>query len=367
MTTTELFIKTLFPLLGLRKGPDKAPPFDPKKIKRILVVRNDNLGDLILTIPAIRALRQTFPDAFLAVLVHSYTLPVVEGLPWIDKIYSYVKYKHDNHPTRFHAWLEQYRLHKELQRQHFDLAVGIRSEFSPSQGLLIYASAAPWRLGLTPTKKGKDRAFFYNIIAPMPSEEKHEVERSLDLVRTIGADTANKELEFFIPPDRKQQIKNWISQQGINKPIIGIQITQRVTAGRVWAAEKYVKLINSVQDEGVYTPVLIFAPSDSNIANILQQQIENKIITFSSSDLKLFAALLNACALLITLEGGAMHIATAVDTKTIAIFGKTNTNVWHPWGNKHIALKKSNQENDVQVEEVLDIIHRSEINCPTAS
>ncbi len=361
MSPIELIIKTGYTLLGLRKGTDDPPPFEPQKV---LVVRNDNLGDVLLTIPTLRALRQTFPQACLAVLVNAYTRPAVEGIPWIDKIYSYDKFKHGRHPTRLHAWWQQYQLIKELQEEGFDLAIGVRTGFSSSHGHLVYASAARWRLGRAPDKKRKNQAFFYNITVPKATQEKHEVEHSLDVVRTIGIDTVDKQLEFFIPSRCKQEIENWLNQQKIHPPLAGILLSQRVEEGRYWTTDKYVHLIDSLRQQGDLTPILIHAPSDAQITQHIQQTLKKKVTTFSTHDLKLLAALFRCCKAVTALNGGGMHLAAAVGTPTIAIFGKASTLAWHPWGKKHVVLRKENQENMVTAEDVLAALKRIGIDQP---
>ncbi|MEE9543039.1 MAG: glycosyltransferase family 9 protein, partial [Thermodesulfobacteriota bacterium] len=126
---------------------------DRDKIKKILVVRNDNIGDLILTTPALEALRRAFPDAYLAVLVADYTKEAVEGNPHIDKVYSYEKAKHSK-SGRLTAWRRQWRVLREIKAEGFDVALGIRGSFASSQGWLVYMSRAPIRIGHRPSRPG---------------------------------------------------------------------------------------------------------------------------------------------------------------------------------------------------------------------
>ena len=122
------------------------PGIDREKIKKILVVRNDNIGDLILTTPALEALRRSFPDSYLVVLVADYTKEVVVGNPYIDKVYSYEKAKHSK-SGKLTAWLRQWKVLKEIRAERFDVALGIRGRFASSQGWLVYMSKAPIRVG----------------------------------------------------------------------------------------------------------------------------------------------------------------------------------------------------------------------------
>jgi len=125
---------------------------EPENIKKILIVRNDNIGDVILTTPAIEALRKRFPDAYIAILVAEYACEAIEGNPYLDKVYIYEKAKHSK-ANKLVAWWKQYKVIREIRRKKFDLAIGIRSTFSSSQGWLVFASGAPMRLGHYPNKK----------------------------------------------------------------------------------------------------------------------------------------------------------------------------------------------------------------------
>ena len=362
MKALEAAIKTGYMLLGLRRGPDSAPVFAAQRVRKILAVRNDNLGDVLLTVPALRALRESFPRAELAVLVNAYTRPALEGLPWLDRIYSYDKFKHGRHPTRFHAWWQQYGLFKQLQQEGFDLAVGIRSNFSSSLAHLVYASAARWRLGHPPGERKKDLAFFYNLAVPRQKPDRHEVERSLDVVRAVGADTSNKELEFFIPPASSRQIDEWLERRSFPLPLLGIFFCQRPEEGRYWKIANYVALINGVLQRGVFSPLLIHARADEPFVERIKQGLEDTPPCFQTPDLKLLAALLRRCRAVVSLDGGPMHLAAAVGTRVIAVFAKADPLIWAPRGDGHIVLKKGACANEISAGEVLSALDQLKRN-----
>jgi len=124
--------------------------FDPRRLKKILLVRNDNIGDVVCTLPAVSALRAAFPDARIAILVCRLTEDVVTGSPDLDRVFVYDKAKHGRYRHPAVAWWKMLGVIREIRRERYDGAVGLKSLFSPSQGWLVLTTGAPHRIGREP-------------------------------------------------------------------------------------------------------------------------------------------------------------------------------------------------------------------------
>ena len=177
-------LQFLFDLFVLGRISRCGEEFTKERVKSILVVRNDNIGDVICSTPAIQALRENFPEAYLAVLVASYSREAIEGNPHVDEIFVYDKYKHGKYRSRWIAWWNLYKVLRSVRKKRFDLAVGLRSYFSPSQARLVYSSGARFRLGCSPTiKKQKKFRFCYNIFVDEDrGRETHAIVKSLRML-----------------------------------------------------------------------------------------------------------------------------------------------------------------------------------------
>jgi ADP-heptose:LPS heptosyltransferase len=125
-------LQFLFDLFVQRRIGEPQEEFAKEKVKKILVVRNDNIGDVICSTPAIQALRENFPEAYLAVLVASYSEEAILGNPHVDEVFVYDKYKHGKYRSRWVAWWNQYKVLRSVRKKGFDLAIGLRSYFSSS-------------------------------------------------------------------------------------------------------------------------------------------------------------------------------------------------------------------------------------------
>ncbi len=331
--------------------------FDKSSVKKILVVRNDNLGDVICTTPALRALRETFPKAFIGVLVADYTKEALTGLPFIDRVYSYEKAKHSK-SGRLASWYRQGMVIGEIRRERFDVAIGIRSRFTKSHAWLVFASGAPKRVGHRPTGGGGSvSSSYYNIFVPDETEELHEVERSLNVVRGVGADTRSKRLSMHIPSEALSGANAFIAENNLlskdSNKLVTLHITSRPEHNRVWPVESYVKVVDGLMATPGVDLVMNWMKKDASTATEVMENVLVRPRVFEASSLKGFAAFLSRSDLLITLEGGSMHIGAAAGAPTLAIFGDTSTVVWRPWGEGNVTLKRGALASLVTADDVL--------------
>src|SRR4030067_494624 len=167
----------------------KSGLLDKNSIKKILIIRNDNIGDLICTTPAIQAIKKRFKNAAISILVNKYNKDVIDGSGIIDECFIYDKLKHGRHKSRLSAWLEMYQTFSEIRKREFDLVISCRSSYSPSVARMAYFTGARGRLGYFP-QKGMLPRFFYNI--PVVAEKKtlHEADK---VYRLFGAPGKKKE------------------------------------------------------------------------------------------------------------------------------------------------------------------------------
>ena len=158
-----------------------------QNFQKILLVRNDNIGDVICTTPCFELLRQRFPNAYIALLVCSLTYEIVKSNPFIDRVFVYDKAKHIK-KNRFLAWFNQWRVLRGIRQENFDLAINLRPDFSPSAARIVWATGAKCRAGTPPVlKKHQKWKFLYNYFLPFsPNRDMHEVERTSYLLSALG-------------------------------------------------------------------------------------------------------------------------------------------------------------------------------------
>ena len=352
----NLWLEKLFHVLVHRKWSLDKGTFDPGRVERILVVRNDNVGDVLCCTPAIHALRRAFPRAYLAALVVAYSRDAITGNPDLDEVFIYEKTKHRPDRNRMVSLFKQFQVERDLRRKRFDLAIGMRSSFSWSEAWLVYFTGAPFRLGYDPEmEKNRKYSFFYNMREyRMPDQ--HEVEQALSLVKRIGIQPAEKSLKVFIPQEEKDRADHFLKENEIDpEQLIGFHLSSRLPANQ-WSPEKFAGLATRLIREGGKTVVLTWGPGDEAKAEEVQIKAGGGTFLFPTPTFKRLGAIQQQCRAFVSPDGGAMHFSTAVGTSTVGLFGKTKPENWAPWGDGHIALRRGKESEMISVDEVYDAV-----------
>ncbi len=291
------------------------------KNKKILLVRNDNLGDLICTTPSIEALRKKYPESQIDIVVNSYNYIAIKNNPFIDNIYSYTKPKHKKVINdKIKAGLGKLKMLWDIKREDYDIAVVFRGGYSKSAELFSNISGAKNRIGVKNTKNRDN----FNIHIPVIAD-KHEVEFCFDCLKPLDVEYNGEKTYFYISDEyiKKFQIYNGSTI---------FHISARMKPNQM-SYEKLKQILLKLNK-----PILLTAdPKDWNMAKELEKSTKATFIkTKSFLD---WAGVIKNSKLFITLEGGAMHIAPALGIKTIALFGCSNINKWYPWGFKHLTVQ----------------------------
>jgi heptosyltransferase-3 len=319
--------------------------------KRILVVRTDNVGDVLCSTPAIRALRRAFPGAYIAALVVQRSQDAITGNPDLDEVFTYEKAKHRPDRNRFVSLYRQFQIERMLRRAKFDLAIGMRSSFSWSEAWVVYFTGAKIRLGYEPGPKDRRFAFFYNLRVPLPPEG-HEVEKALHLLAAMGVSPGDTRLTVAIPEEDRKIVDSFLREKGIDPlRLVGFHLSGRIQANR-WSPEKFASLAVRLHREDEQSIVLTWGPGDERQAEKIRDLAGKGVYAFPTPHFKRLGALQERCRVFLSPDGGPMHFAVAVGTPTIGLFGKTDPRMWGPWGDTHLALRRGAQADLISVDEV---------------
>jgi ADP-heptose:LPS heptosyltransferase len=351
-------IRKWYNLLFLGTWEENIDPIDPLQVKKILIIRNDNIGDVICTTPLVEVLRRLYPQAFLAILVCRLTEEVVQGNPFLDKIYVYDKAKHGRYKTVWEAWWKQFEVLREIRSKGFDLVLGVRCGFSTPQAWMAFFSRAKWRVGRSPDPKEKKFSFFYTHLLPQAFDQRNEVLKGMDFLSPLEKGDEDLRLYFPISQEADEKALAFLQGHGLDghHPLVGIHLTSRVEDNRYWADDKYVHLIKTLSSRPGIKIVFSFGPDKKEEAERILRALPVELPRYCPPDLKTFGALAKALDVMITLEGGPMHVTAAVGTPLVALFGKTDPVEWAPWGKGHLVLRKGTQENAITAEEVLSAV-----------
>ena len=335
----------------------------PLDIKKILVVKLDHIGDVLLATPAITNLRLHYPHAHIALLVGSWSKQVVECNPHIDEILCYdspffrrssTSPQNIGRPNlfgrprlfRLKAAMQMLRL---LKSERYDLIVELRGDFLTLA--LAMLKGGKYRLDRSTQrvlKKLRNPPFFPPLIKggkrglEGKSEcSEHEVEINLDVLRSGGIPITSRKTFFNVPPKDQTWAKSFLSEVGIDasKPIIAIHAGSPVPLKR-WPAERFAKLADILIERK--TQVLFLGGADEKqLVEEIQSQMRHKSVNIAGrTNLQQLGAVLQNCHLFIGNDSGPMHIAAAVGTRVIGLFGPGSPQRFGPFGKSCTSIRK---------------------------
>jgi lipopolysaccharide heptosyltransferase II len=311
--------------LGKKQVPLSPETFHPK---RILVLRMDLIGDLVLSLPVVRSLKRTYPDAEIDLLAIPSSSKVVMNDPDLTEVITYDPNIWRRPKALFNRqnWREAWALRGRLQARHYDLAVSV---FGSWAAILAVLSGAQRRVGF-----GRESypGFMTDSVAGAhwnKSDHLHEVDYCLKLLQAAGATITSDDRipRLHVSAQAQQEIDEMLLQQGIqpNGPIIACHVSSNNGQSKRWPIPYWVKLIDWLICEDSMTVVLTGARDDLPfIETILSRTHEQPVNMAGKTSLTQLAALLERANLVITGDSGPMHIAAAVGTPLIAIHGPTD-------------------------------------------
>ncbi|MDD5512922.1 MAG: lipopolysaccharide heptosyltransferase II [Candidatus Omnitrophica bacterium] len=298
-------------------------------LKRILIVRTDRIGDVLLSTPVIKALRQAYPHSFISMMVSPYAREIVDGNPYLDEVIVFDK---DN---LHRGWFAAMKFALNLKKKKYDLAVILHP--SVRVHLLIFFSGVRRRLGYA-RKFGfllTDRIKHLKQLG-----QKHEMEYNLELLQYLGI--MPKDAGLFMPIKKESELwaQELLERSGIAKdaPLLAIHPGASCPS-KIWPCGRFAQVSDRLIRKYGFKVLLVAGPKDIFLAQEVAKRMENEAYNFAGmTSLSQLASLLKKCRLFISNDSGPVHIASAVGTPTISIFGRSQKGLspvrWGPLGNK---------------------------------
>lgn len=322
---------------------------------RILVLRRDNIGDLVCTTPLIRSLRAQLPAARIVALVNRYNAPVLSGNPDLDAVLSYQKTKHRGaDESLIGIYARRLRTLLELRREQFDwmLLPGGAQASARRVARLI----APRRILM---REAGDCA-----AGP------HEVEQSCALLARMGLNYETPAARVVADEVSVRQLAAKLrSALGFSPAqLVGVHISARKASQR-WPAERYADLLRRLPSGPATAFMLLWAPGsarnalhpgdDEKVADVEARLQGLPLAPVATHRLEDLIAALSLCDRVICADGGAMHLAAALGKPIVCLFGDSDAARWRPWQTAFELLQPpSRNVADIMVEEVIDAYQR---------
>jgi heptosyltransferase-3 len=309
----------------------------PKEIRSILLIQLGDIGDVVLTTPTLRTLRQNFPASNLVVVTRERSKELLEDSPWVSHVVP-IKKKDRNLALEIAF---QIRFFSRLRKNSFDAAIELRT--GTRGAILSCLSGARYRIGryADDGKLWRNRVFTH-LVRPKNELSQYSAEHSLNILAPFNVTIESRKPELFVSSEKQKRADIILRREGvyIGDPIIAIQ-PFALWKYKEWGVNKYIKLIDFIGTEYGF-PILITGTAEERkraeeIANRCRVNVRNLAGKTSIGE---YAALLKACSLLIGGDSGGIHVAAAVGTPTLSIFGPSSALNWAPKGSKHHVIHK---------------------------
>lgn len=293
-----------------------------KSGNKILIVNVNWIGDVIFSTPFIKAIRDAYPDGYIACLLHPRCIDILKDSPRIDEIIVY------DEEGKHRGLIGKLKLVSYLRKIHFDIAFILHRSFT--KALLIFLSGVKERVGY-PTKH---RGLLLTKTVGLPEEEVHKVEYFLGLARALDIKAQEGSYEFFVLDADRTNMKKFLEECGVtDKDRIVVLCPGGNWDPKRWPKESFAKLADMLADGLNVKIILSGAKKDIALVEAVRKMMKNTpIISCGLTTLKELGALLERANLVVANDSGPMHLAVAMKSKVIALFGPTSPALTGPYG-----------------------------------
>ena len=308
----------------------KEISFHDQEIKKILVVRLERIGDLIISLPALKMLRQVFTHARISVLVREKTGVLLADITDIDEVIPY------------RGFMQTVR---QLRQRKFDLAIDPLMDYRLKTAFLVSLSGARFTAGFDIEARG----YFFNLTLRPAVEKKHVSKYILDLIKVIAKyfSQADADIEVGYPKlpileQKRSEMKFYLKEQGIEKEgfLVGIHPGGYYSSQR-WPIDKFSQLADRIAAKYKTKIIIIGSNKEDSLIEQVVSSMKEEAIKISGLTLDKLAVLISLLDIFICNNSGPLHIACAVKTPTVSTMGPTDPDLWWPQGQRHIVLRRN--------------------------
>ena len=295
-----------------------------------ILLRGPNwVGDAVLAIPAMKAIRARFPDAEITLLVRPWVSGLFTAAPFIDRIWA------EPRPSGAGAWM---RLARGIRERRFDTAVLFPNSFESAA--MAFLGRVPQRIGYA--RDG--RSWLLTDRVRRTSGPQHQVEYYLELARALYADASQPSIRIQATAEEKEQARALLATERIGATDRYIVINPGAAYGSAkrWGHDRFAETADRLGTELSVKVVIIGSEAERVIAEQVRSSMTvPAAILNGRTSLETLIGVISGAALMVTNDSGPMHIAAALEVPTVAVFGATNDAATGPWGTRARVVKEA--------------------------
>ena len=290
-------------------------------MKYVLVINLGGIGDLLLSAPALRALRNSYPEAEISILVPAGVSGIVRRLSCIDNVFTFdLEY---GGIVPLGKVLRNLKILLILRKKKFDVAINMRTLYSARGAKKIKLLLD---FVMPKVKVGRDtegRGYFFDIKIPETRlGQKYEMEYDIDTVKALGAEVNDRSIDFNIDVQSLDRVERILEKEGLSKGDTLIGVHPGGMPSRAWPVENFAKVIEDINGRISCGFVITGGRDEVNLARHLTVITDAKTANLAGRlNTAELGAVIERCDVFITNDTGPMHIAAILKTPLVAIFG----------------------------------------------
>ena len=308
------------------------------KPENILIIQLGDIGDLILTFPCIRAVKEAYPASNIIVAVRDKARDLVDLCEWSDGVIEVSTEKRG----LLAGVTFQKRFIEKLRSYKFDLSIDMRT--GTRGAIMSWLSGAKRRIAFFSKDEGFWRnRIFTDLVRAKYIINQHMVDYNLGVLEPLAISTDFRFPEITIDPNKMNIILQKLLPEDFDQavPIIAIQPFS-LWEYKEWGIDKFAELITWLKNNYQCLIVITGGPAEKEKAAQLNNIVGESVLSVvGKTSIGQYAELLSACKLLISVDSAGPHIAAATGTRTITIYGPGSPEVWAPRGEKHMVVRNS--------------------------
>lgn len=307
----------------LNSHPQPLAParWDWKTVERVLVVRLRSIGDTVLATPSLFALKRFLPHVQIDMLVEDWVAPVLEGHPHVDNIIAVAKGRAASRA----------QVARRLRANRYDVVYNLHGGTTAT--LLTRATGAKHRVGFETYQYAR----LHNHLSPSSSslwrrDKTHSAEQQLALLGWTGVPVSDRpRTHLAVTSEAAATVTTKLREAGLSGAPFVVIHPAAAFATKQWSAEKFGEVARELSAQG-FAVVVITTPEQFETVMELRRHASTPVVSFDGFSLPEITALLGRARLFVGNDSGIAHMAAAVETPAVVIFGSSNTAHWRPWG-----------------------------------
>ncbi len=292
---------------------------DWENVHKVLVVRLRSIGDTVLTTPSLIELRRFLPDAQIDVLLEDWVAPVLDGFEEVDSVVTVSKSTKD-----------RVKLAKKIRKEKYDVVFNLHGGSTAT--FIVRASGAKHRVGY----KSYQYGFLHNHLLDSAKsfwkrDKTHSAEQQLALLGFVGVPVDDKtKTKLSVSSAATEKVNELLTSNNLATREIALIHPAAAFESKQWAVENFAKIIGFLDSKTV-APIAITSPNEKIITDKIRENTGIAFASCSNLSLPEVTALASRARIFVGNDSGIAHIASAVQTPSVVIFGSSNRDHWRPW------------------------------------